>query len=256
MDVGSLEQRTGWCVHHLVETSSTNDVAARLVRGGAAARTLVLADRQTAGRGREARFFASPPGGLYVSLLLAARPEDLPARVVAWMAVATAEAIEAATGCHARIKWPNDLWLGRRKVGGILLERTDEHAAVIAGIGLNLRAVPPGLPREVRARTAALEVAAGRPVEREALLVHLLGAVDAWQARLLGDSGALEQSWRERLVLVGEQVACTFAGRTLEGVLEDVSLRHGLLLRDGLSGPVWRQAEHVQDLRPAGRTIF
>jgi len=255
MDVASLERQTGWHVHGLAETSSTNDVAAHLVRGGAPARTVVLADRQSAGRGRQARRFASPVGGLYASLLVAARPEDLPARVVAWIAVAAAEAIEAVTGCRAQIKWPNDLWLEGRKVGGILLEMSDPRRPVVAGIGLNVRAVPTDLPEEVRERLTALDVVAGRAIDSRAVLVHLLQAVDAWQTRLVGAAADLERAWRERLALVGEQVGCTFAGRALEGVLEDVSLSHGLLLRDGVSGPVWRPAEHVQDLRAVGRTI-
>jgi BirA family biotin operon repressor/biotin-[acetyl-CoA-carboxylase] ligase len=257
VDTAALQERSGWVVHRLAVTASTNDVAARLAAEGAAARTLVLADRQTAGRGRERRRFASPPGGLYVSLLLDARPADVPAGVVGLVAVAVAEAVEAATACRAQIKWPNDLWLARKKVGGILLERADPQAPVVAGIGLNLRAVPGGLPADVASGIGSLAGIAGRPVERQALLEALLTAVDAWQLRRAQPGGgeALAAAWRGRLALLGEQVRCTYAGRPLEGVLEDASLTQGLLIRDALSGPVWRQAEHVQDLVPADRTI-
>ncbi len=256
MDVLSLQQRSGWTVEHRVVTTSTNDEAARLVEQGAPARTVVVADRQTAGRGREARRFASPAGGLYVSLLLDARPEHLPGGIVALVAVAAAEAIEAAVGAPVQIKWPNDLWLGGRKAGGILLEMSDASRPVVAGIGVNLQAVPDDLPSELRASLTALDEAAGHAVAREALLADLLGAVDRWSERLAaGALTDLETAWQARLALVGRPIRCTFAGRPLEGVLEDASLRDGLLIRDAVSGPVWRQAEHVQDLRPAARTI-
>lgn len=256
MDVLSLQQRSGWTVEHRAVTASTNDDAARLVEQGAPARTVVVADRQTTGRGREARRFASPAGGLYVSLLLDARPEHLPAGIVALVAVAAAEAIEAVVSAPAEIKWPNDLWLGGRKAGGILLEMSDASRPVVAGIGINLHAVPGDLPAELRASLTALDEAAGHAVDREALLADLLAAVDRWSERLAeGAVADLEAAWQGRLALLGQPVRCTFAGRMLEGVLEDVSLRDGLLLRDAVSGPVWRQAEHVQDLRPAARTI-
>ena len=257
MDPVQIEVTTGWTVEHVPLTASTNDVAARLVAAGAAARTVVVADRQTRGRGREGRPFLSPVGGLYVSLLLDARPAELPAGLVARVALAVAEAVEAASACPAGIKWPNDIWMDGRKVGGILLEMTDASRPVIAGVGLNIRSVPDGLPEAVREGTAALDLVAGRTVPRASLLTALLRALDAWSARsqALDGAEAVEAAWRSRLVLIGEQIVCRYAGRTLKGVLEDASLAEGLLIRDPLSGPVWRQAEHVQDLRPAARRI-
>ena len=257
MDAAAIAAETGWAVHHEVETASTNDLAARLVAAGVAGRTAIVADCQTAGRGRGGRIFASPEGGLYVSLILDARARDLPARTVALVALAAAEAIEELVERPVAIKWPNDLWIDRRKVGGILLEMTRPQEPVVAGLGINLRAVPQGLPPEVRRGTGALEPIAGGTVSRSALLLALLRAVDRLQARGLEPAGAEsnERAWRGRLALVGEEVACRFAGAEIRGVLEDVSLLDGLLIRDAVSGPVWRQAEHVQDLRPSARTI-
>ncbi len=252
MESADVAAATGWAVHHLETTDSTNDVAAALLRQGASARTVVVADRQTAGRGRQGRGFASPAGGLYASLLVEAEVADLPAVVVALAGLAAAESIEEAAAVEGvQLKWPNDLWVDGRKVGGILLETADTEGPVVVGIGINLGAVPEDLPEDVRAATGAVEA------DRQALLVSLLRAVDAWQGRR-GDPGwpdALEAAWRGRLALLGASVSFSFAGRTLQGVLEDASLRGGLLVRDAISGPVWRQAEHVQDLRPAARTI-
>jgi BirA family biotin operon repressor/biotin-[acetyl-CoA-carboxylase] ligase len=257
MDVAVIQERTGWTLHHHVEVASTNDVAVRLVNGGAPARTAVVADAQSAGRGRKGRAFASPPGGLYASLLVDAEPAERPGVVVALAGVAAAEAIEAVAGRLVALKWPNDLLMDGRKVGGILLETTDAARPVVVGIGVNLDAVPSELNPDVRAQATAVGPTAGRPVARDALLVALLRAVDGWTGRRVADGfrERLERAWRGRLALIGEAVDFECAGRSLRGVLEDASLSAGLLVRDAVSGPVWRPAEHVQDLRRAGRTI-
>ncbi len=253
MDVASLEARSGWRIRHHAAVASTNDEA----RTAPGPRCLVVADRQTAGRGREGRAFASPAGGLYASLVLAVPPEDVPAGVVALVALAAAEAIDAVVGTpRAAIKWPNDLWLAGRKVGGILLERRDD-GHVVAGIGINVAAVPADLPADLRPHVGALADAGGDDVTRDDVLLALLAAVDRRQAARATAEGAatIEAAWKARLALLGEPVTYTHAGRVHAGVLEDVSLAAGLLVRDPVSGPVWRAGEHVQDLRPAGRRI-
>lgn len=256
MDVEALEARTGWRILHRARTASTNDDAAVAARAGAPARTVVVADAQDAGRGREGRAFASPPGGLYASLLLDVPREDVPAGVVALVALAAATSIEAVAAVPARIKWPNDLWIEGRKVGGILLERRG-NGPVVAGIGINVEGVPVDLPAAVRPHVTSLAAASDHAPGRDALLRALLGAVDRWLAVRAEPDGAarVEAAWHARLALVGERVTYRFDGAEHEGVLEDVSLHAGLHVRDPLSGPVWRPAEHVQDLRPAGRTI-
>ncbi len=257
MDVADLERRSGWRVEHHAVLGSTNDRAAALADAGAAPRTAVVADAQTAGRGRAGRSFASPAGGLYTSLLLEVPAQDVPAAVVALVAVAGAEAVEAVTGAACGIKWPNDLWIERRKVGGILLETQGVPGRVVAGLGINVDAVPGELPAALQPHVAALAGHAAAAPARAELLAALLASLDAWQARRREAGGleALEDAWRGRLALRGEVVTCMHAGTPLEGVLEDASLDRGLLLRDALSGPVWRCAEHVHDLRPVGRTI-
>ena len=254
MDVESLETRSGWRIRHRARTGSTNDDARDAALGP---RSVVVADAQTAGRGREGRVFASPPGGLYASLLLDAPEQDVPAGVVALVALAAAEAIDAVVAGEATcIKWPNDLWRGPRKVGGILLERRGD-GRVIAGIGINVGTVPEDLPPELRPHVGALGDGPDAPPTRDALLLALLAAVDRRQAERARDGSVarIETAWRARLALLGEPVTYTHAGRAHEGVLEDVSLERGLLLRDPVSGPVWRPGAHVQDLRPVGRRI-
>lgn len=251
MDVERIAAETGWTVHHLAQVRSTNDEAAALLEAGAGPRTAVVADRQSAGRGREGRRFASPTGGLYVSLLLSVDQRDLPGPLVALVALATAEAIEETTGVSVAIKWPNDLWIARRKVAGILLESSGPGRPVVAGIGINVSAVPAELPSDVRAATGALAPASGRPVDPERLLGALLLQVDRLQRRHSEAGGAEENEagWRRRLALIGEQIVCRVGGAELRGILEEISLREGLRVRPTDSPPVWHRAEHVQDLR-------
>lgn len=158
---------------YLRETDSTNRVAKELARQGAAHGTAVLAERQTAGRGRMDRRFFSPEGGMYLSVILRPDlpPEDL-SLVTPMAAAAVWKAVEKRTGIRLGIKWVNDLYLEGKKVCGILCECAGE--AVIVGVGLNLKepegGFPPGLnagalnvpwPAHTMASTVAEELLAG-----------------------------------------------------------------------------------------------
>jgi BirA family biotin operon repressor/biotin-[acetyl-CoA-carboxylase] ligase len=172
----------------LPSTASTNDVAARLADAGAADGTTVVADTQTAGRGRLGRSWFSPPGaGLYVSVVVrpaVASPEPwgrwprhpgemgglpISSQLTLVAGVALAEAVRTAT------KWPNDLVFGGRKLAGILAEASAQGGAidyVILGIGINVRAVT--YPPEIALRASSVEAELGRPVDRGALFAALL----------------------------------------------------------------------------------
>lgn len=160
---------------------STQTVAFDLAARGAPDGSVVVADFQTAGRGRRGRSWQAAPGSaLLLSLVLRPRllPDALPALSLA-TAVAVAEAIRATAGADARLKWPNDVLVGERKVAGILLEaRHEPDVVVVAGIGINLR--PDAIPPALAARATCL----GAGVDREALLRAVLAAVDRWRRRL------------------------------------------------------------------------
>lgn len=124
-------------------TGSTNDDARALAVDGAPEGTAVLAERQTQGRGRAGRSWESPAGGLYLSVVLRPRapPEEWGILPLA-LGAAAARTLRGM-GFEAGVKWPNDLWLAEKKVGGILVEsRLGEHPFVIAGLGLNLHEAP------------------------------------------------------------------------------------------------------------------
>jgi len=257
LDVAEVERRTGWKVAAHAVVASTNDEAAVLRDAGLGARIVVVADRQLAGRGRGGRRFASPPGGLYASLLVSVRVVDLPAPTIAAVATALAEAVEAVVPVPVGIKWPNDLWIARRKVAGILTEASFgglgpvARASIVVGIGVNLAGVPIDLEPDVATATSALDLHAPAPIRREDLLSELLPRLD----RRLGDlerpaaRALLERDYRARLVLRGERVRFFVGDEAIEGVLEDASLDRGLLVRDAAGASRWWATGLVREVR-------
>ncbi len=179
-------------VHHRL-TDSTNERAKELALAGAPHGTLVTADEQTAGRGRQGRTWSAEPGdALLLSLVLRSLDELLPLRA----AVAVAESIPM----RARIKWPNDVWVEGKKIAGILVEGRPQEGWAVLGIGLNVatRSFPDELS-EI-ATSLALE---GAAISGEEALDALLASL----ARLLGAEAAdVLAAWRERDALLGAPV--------------------------------------------------
>ena len=181
---------------------STNDVALALAEGADAEGTIVLADHQTAGRGRQGREWFSPAGsGLYVSVILTAgTPASARALSIVTLAagVALAEAVESVAGLRPEIKWPNDLLVGRRKLAGILAESSGGDAGtVVLGYGINVTG--DAYPSAIRQRATSLESELGRPIDRPALWVETLAALAARYRDLLdGRFDAILDAWRSR----------------------------------------------------------
>ena len=208
--------RLGSQITYFPVTGSTNDVAAALANNRTAASegAVVIADAQTHGRGRRGHEWFSPPGsGLYVSVVL--RPgrapdaaRDRATKLLTLAAgVALVEAVETATGLRVDLKWPNDLYIGRRKLAGILAEAagTEPQGWIVLGYGINVSAAL--YPPEIGNRATSLESELGRHVDRALLLVESLASLarryddliegrfdailDAWRARAPGSRGAL-----------------------------------------------------------------
>lgn len=180
--------RLAW-VHplHKESTASTQDDAKALALAGAPEGTLVVADRQSAGRGRLGRVWSSPAGGLWFSLVLRPkiRPEAAPALALV-AALALARAVKRF-GVEARLKWPNDVWVGEKKLAGLLTEMSAESDRVhwlVLGVGVNVANPPPA-----EARTPAVSLAGllPKPPARAALLAGWLkefhGAYGTYQRR-------------------------------------------------------------------------
>jgi BirA family biotin operon repressor/biotin-[acetyl-CoA-carboxylase] ligase len=211
------------------ETPSTNDVAAALADSGAEEGTLVLADMQTAGRGRLGRSWASPPGaGIYASVVL--RPPGDVARLLTIAAgVALADGIARASGLEADLKWPNDVHRDGRKLAGILAERGAAH--VVLGFGINvLRAV---YPADVRHRATSIELELDRPVDRVLVLTECLAALASRYRDLIAGRGAdVITAWRRRgASMLGRRVEWDVGGATQQGTAESVDDEGALMVR-------------------------
>lgn len=214
---------------------STNDCATALGTEGA----VVVADEQTAGRGRRGHTWFSPPGsGLYVSVVLVpgrARADPVRATSLLTIAVgvALAEGVESATGLRADLKWPNDLYVGRRKLAGILAEAAVARGFVTVGYGVNVR--PVAYPPELADRATSLEAELGRTVDRASVLAATLAAVAARYDDLIdGRFDAILDAWRRRAPgASGARVAWTAAAGPHTGVTAGIDRDGALLVRAG-----------------------
>ena len=228
--LGSIGREVLW----YQDIPSTNDVAGTLAEGGAHEGAMVLADMQTAGRGRLGRTWASPPGaGIYASIVL--RPSPTVAKLLTLAAgVAVAEGIAAASGLEAELKWPNDVHCGGRKLAGILAERSPTH--LVLGFGINvLRAV---YPADVRVRATSIELELGRRVDRAFVLSECLASL-ASRYRELGEGRAdtVMSAWRLRAAsMLGRRVEWDGPGAVQRGVAERVDDDGALIVRTE-SGP-------------------
>jgi BirA family transcriptional regulator, biotin operon repressor / biotin---[acetyl-CoA-carboxylase] ligase len=222
-----MSSTPGWLGHRrvdLIECGSTNDEAAVLARAGAAHGTIVIAERQTRGRGRDGRSWLSPTGGMYMSAVL--RPALALADVPPLTLAIGVGACDAARdhGADARLKWPNDIYVAGKKLAGILVEAQSQGArleSVIAGIGVNLAATP-------ELDTAC---ALGN-VDRSAFIATLLARLEHWIDRYVARGiAAIVPAWRERmlhgLVLRAGDLVGELAGLDDDGAL---------LLRDDTGG--------------------
>jgi BirA family biotin operon repressor/biotin-[acetyl-CoA-carboxylase] ligase len=220
---------------YLPETRSTNDEARRLAKGGAPEGTLVIADYQTAGRGRLDRRWDAPPGSsLLMSLLF--RPALAPhqvQRLTMICSLAVADAVESETRLRVGLKWPNDVVVGGAKVGGILTETGLIGSQVdyaVVGIGLNVDLEPSRLPRLLLMPATSLSHLLGRRVARLPLLWGFLRALEGrYLALKTGHSPHAE--WATRLVTLGETVTVDVAGTGVQGVAEGVDPDGALLVR-------------------------
>jgi len=222
-------------VHHFETLDSTNNLAKELAARGAPEGTVVVAEAQTGGRGRLGREWDSPPGvGLYVSLVLRPMlpPMDLP-QITLTSAVAVVRAVRRVAGVAPGIKWPNDLLLNGKKLGGILTEmetESDRISHVVVGLGLNVN--NPGFPAELTATATSLTLAAGGAFSRVDLLKAWLEEFDGLYDRFLNQGFAeILEEWKGLTVTLGREVTVRQGPREISGLALDVAPDGALLLR-------------------------
>jgi BirA family biotin operon repressor/biotin-[acetyl-CoA-carboxylase] ligase len=190
---------------------STNTFARQLAAEGAPEGTVVVADHQTAGRGRRGRSFLSPSGvGVYLSVLL--RPQVRPEQILhltALVGVAGCNAVERAAGARPGIKWTNDLVFGKKKMSGILTElsveaETREVSYVVSGIGLNCN--EQSFPAELQSMATSIRMETGRPVDRCRLAAELIRELERMNRGLFTEKEAWLRQFTRDCVTVGQDV--------------------------------------------------
>ena len=233
-DTEWLGQQTIFCFD-VVET--TNIEANRLGREGKPEGTLVVANAQTRGRGRQGRTWISPAGtGLYCSMVLrpACVPDRLPVLTLA-AGVAGAAAIQQV-GLTPELKWPNDVLISGRKVGGILTEIVFDRKKidfVILGIGINVNTEAEAFPASFKKQATSLKLSLGKPVSRIALVQNLLAKFeDYYRLFSKGDSLSIIHSWSELDSTLGREVEVALPEGRLLGMAEAVGPDGTLLVRD------------------------
>ena len=228
----------GWNVLALDTVGSTNDEArmitgARSDHGGAPHGTMVMASRQTIGRGRRQRPWESPPGNLYCSVVLRPPCTPMVAGTLAFVVgVALAEAIETVAPTIAtRLKWPNDVLVEGRKIAGILLESASRHDGmidyVIAGTGVNIVS----FPEDTEFPASSLRDEGAGPVTPEALLHAYAWALDRIYRTWCAEGfSAIRGLWINRAWRLGEVLTARLTSENVTGVFEDVDGSGNLIL--------------------------
>jgi BirA family biotin operon repressor/biotin-[acetyl-CoA-carboxylase] ligase len=217
-------------VHHRL-ADSTNERAKELAAAGAPHGTLVTADEQTAGRGRQGRVWTAPPrSAVLMSVVLRDPGELLPLTA----AVAVCDALPA----ECEIKWPNDVWLGRRKLAGILVEGRPYEGWAVLGVGLNVSTAE--FPAELRDVATSLRLA-GIETDVETVLAALLPALERW---LAASPEAVLDAWRARDAIRGERVRWASGNGTAAGIDDS-----GALVVETEDGAITLEAGEIHLLR-------
>ena len=231
---------------------STNTELARLAAEGAAEGVSVVADEQTAGRGRLQRSWSSPKGaGLYFSILLRPTiPQNYWPLITFMAAIAVGDALREACDLQTDIKWPNDLLSGERKICGILAEAIDTPAgrAVIVGIGINL--TQNAFPLELADGATSVAAAIGRVPDRERVLAALLDALSRWYV-LVDQPGLIVDTWSNRSsYALGKLVQVSNGDHVWQGTTCGVEPDGALRLRMSSGEIKLVRAGDVYSLRP------
>ncbi|MBN1488755.1 MAG: biotin--[acetyl-CoA-carboxylase] ligase [Phycisphaerae bacterium] len=251
---GLRTERIGRVVEVLDEAPSTNDVAlAAAERSVASADGLaVFAEYQTAGRGRQGRTWHAPRGAsLLCSVVLLGPDEMAQAGLLTLVAgVAACDAVRETSGIWPMLRWPNDLYVGSRKLGGILVESrpiASGQRAWVIGAGINCYQHANHFPPEIRDQATSLEIESIEPINRTALARQCLSQLDMWLkpgTDLVADR--LRSAWLDRAESLGRPVRLRYEGRVFEGRTVDVDPQAGLLVQLNEGARRWFDAARSQ----------
>jgi BirA family biotin operon repressor/biotin-[acetyl-CoA-carboxylase] ligase len=211
--------------------TSTNDVAKQEAQRGAAEGTVVIAEEQTAGKGRIKRAWLSPRGSIALSVILYPQLGYLSSLIMI-ASLAVVHCLEKVTGLKSQIKWPNDILINGKKVCGILIENEVKGNKVdyaIIGIGVNVNLRLSDFP-EIPPTATSLSHELGRDVSQLDMIRCLLAEIERFYLALPA-GGSVYQEWRDNLVTLGKKVQVSSDETTYEGIAESVTKDGSLLLR-------------------------
>ena len=233
--------RAVYPVVYFDEADSTNRIARELARNGAAHGTLVIANTQTAGRGRRGRSWISPAGeGLFMTLILRPKGEAAgAAKLSLCCALAVCRAIRDVSGLDARIKWPNDIVAGGRKVCGMLLEMDFMEGgalAVSAGVGINVHQTR--FNEEIAHTASSLDILCGRRLDRYKVAAAFLEEMSAAVSLLEEDDDAFMRAYCALSATIGSRVQVIAQDGAYTGLAEGVTGSGSLLVRADEDGHV------------------
>jgi BirA family biotin operon repressor/biotin-[acetyl-CoA-carboxylase] ligase len=227
----------GRSIRLLDEVASTQNEAHLWVANGAQEGSLIVAERQTAGRGRMGRSWHSPKGkGLWLSIIMKPSiPLPYTPQLTLLIAVALCRTIRLHTSIPAGIKWPNDILINDRKLSGILLESSAEDERlryVIAGIGIGVNLVKEDYPEEIQPIVTSLLIETGRSWDRTELLCAFLGQLEElYDLYLTQGFSPIRTLWEAHSVSLGRSVRVTTPNGTLEGTALSIDEMGALLVR-------------------------
>jgi len=240
-DLNSIQTYLGccpWTVRVFDEVTSTNTLLKEMGRQGAPAGTVLVADRQTGGRGRLGRSFLSPGGvGVYLSALI--RPDCAPTELMhltCAVAVAMCDAVEAAFGFRPGIKWTNDLVVGTRKLGGILTElgldpKTGRVSYAVLGIGINCGQTESDFDESIRNMATSARMVLGRPADRNLLIAEMVRALEAMDRQLLRSRDVMLARYRRDCMTLGQYVSILRGDEVRHAQALDIDAEGGLVVR-------------------------
>lgn len=231
----SINGNIGWEILFYPVIDSTNTVGfnkAPFSKEG----LVILAESQSKGKGRLGRTWVSPPGvNIYMSIILKPPIELQDATLITLMAaVSCAIALRKISGLEITIKWPNDLMINGRKIGGILTELKSELKKIVfavVGIGINVNAELNDFPEDVKHLATSLKNETKRGFSRTEVIIELLNEINKWYAELINNRKIIINKWKELSSTIGKKVKIATAQETIEGIAEDIDEKGMLILR-------------------------
>lgn len=224
---------------YLPQTRSTNLIAREYASNGSPEGFLIIADSQTEGRGRQHRYWHSPSGGgIYLSMILrpSLPPNETPV-ITLMTAVALLEAIRMQSEIPLRIKWPNDILSGDKKLAGILTEINtypDSVNFVIVGVGINVNTSPEKFPDEIKDIATSISAETGKYLQRKELLASFLSIFETWYALFeKREFQAIINRWKSYSDIIGRVVSVDILGTVYSGKVVEIDVDGTLIIEDG-----------------------